>query len=114
MVPEDARQLASYLAVQDGMKREHVEGIIRAGWAGIFLGGTDKFKRETAFQWCEMAHEFGLKFHYARAGTLRKLEHAKLIKADSLDSNFPLWTKARTERFVDQYFDTRQSRLALS
>lgn len=90
-----------YLAVQDGMSRRDVEGIIRGGFRGLFLGGTNKFKQATAWIWAELAHEFGLLFHYGRAGTLRKLDHAKLIEADSLDSAYPLWTKRRLKRFAD-------------
>jgi hypothetical protein len=91
-----------YLAVQDGMTRRDVEGVIRGGWAGLFLGGTNKFKSATAFMWCELAREFGLKFHYGRAGTPKKIEHAKVIKADSLDSAFPLWTERRFTQFIEQ------------
>jgi len=65
---------------------------------GIFLGGTDKFKLK-AFSWKELAARNRLKFHYGRAGTRRKLQHAHEIQADSLDSSFPLWTKERMKLF---------------
>jgi hypothetical protein len=103
-----------YLAVQDGMTLDDVRGVIRGGWAGLFLGGTNPFKLRTAWQWAELAHEFGLKFHYGRAGTLKKLRHAKQIQADSLDSNLPLWTKERFATFIAEYFDNSQARLALA
>jgi hypothetical protein len=83
-----------YLAVQDGMTVEAVEENLHM-FAGIFLGGTDDFKL-TAYRWARLAHKHGRKFHYGRAGTLRKVEHAFRVQADSLDSNFPLWTKERT------------------
>lgn len=102
-----------YLAVQDGMTRRNVEDYIRGGWAGLFLGGTNRFKQQTAWQWCELAHEFGLKFHYGRAGTLRKLDHAKRIGADSLDSTFPLWTKERLAVFIEHFHDDRQQPLSI-
>jgi hypothetical protein len=83
-----------YLAVQNGMTPKQIEGVIRYGFAGIFLGGDDEFKKE-APAWCEFAHSFGLKFHYARAGTPDKIKAAQLSGADSLDSAFPLWTIQR-------------------
>lgn len=91
-----------YLAVQDGMTRRDVEGVIRAGWAGLFLGGSNDFKK-TAPMWADLAHEFGLKFHYGRAGTLKKLEIARQAHSDSIDSTFPTWTKDRMETFVRRY-----------
>jgi hypothetical protein len=103
-----------YLAVQDGMTRRDVEGVIRGGWAGLFLGGTSSFKQRTAWIWAELAHEYGFKFHYGRAGTLRKLEHAKLLGADSLDSAFPLWTARRLQAFIEQVGDDSQARLPLT
>lgn len=101
-----------YLAVQDGMSRRDVEGVIRGGWTGLFLGGTNRFKQQTAWMWRELAAEFGIKFHYGRAGTLKKVEHAKVIKADSLDSAFPLWTKERFARFI-KYVTIDSSQLTL-
>ena len=67
---------------------------------GLFLGGTDAFKL-TARDWCGLAHRNNKKFHYARAGTINKLQHAIRIGADSLDSSFPLWTKVRLLLFYD-------------
>lgn len=102
-----------YLAVQDGMTRRDVEGVIRAGWAGLFLGGTNRFKQQTAWQWCELAHEHGLRFHYGRAGTLRKVRHAKRIGADSIDSSFPLWERRRWAAFIAEVLDDSQASLKL-
>jgi hypothetical protein len=102
-----------YLAVQDGMTYRDVEGVIRGGFKGLFLGGTDKFKKQTAWRWCEMAHEFGLRFHYGRAGTLKKVRHAKQIGADSIDSSFPLWERTRWQRFQAEVADKAQRSLAL-
>ena len=90
-----------YLAVQDGMTVRMVREVMPL-FDGIFLGGTDKFKLG-AFQWCQLAHEEGKKFHYARAGTITKLKHAIRIGADSLDSSFPLWTHERFDRFIGQW-----------
>ena len=88
-----------YLAVQDGMEGDVVEQVL-GRYSGIFLGGTNAFKATAAF-WCEMAHRHGISFHYARAGTTRKVIHAKSIGADSLDSAFPLWNKDRLAWFAE-------------
>lgn len=86
-----------YLAVQDGMDFESVERVLHL-FHGIFLGGSDRFKL-TAYSWCQFAHANQKNFHYARAGTLRKLRHAYAIGSDSLDSSFPLWSRDRMKLF---------------
>lgn len=86
-----------YLVVQDGMDERMVRPHLY-GFAGIFLGGGNKFKA-TARQWADLAHAEGLRFHYGRAGTLHKLEHAYEVGADSVDSAFPMWTKRRFWEF---------------
>lgn len=100
-----------YLALQDGMTQEDVRPIVGL-FAGLFLGGTDAFKK-TAAEWCEFAHAHGLKFHYARAGTERKIRHAITIGADSLDSSFPLWTLDRIRRMEYLTQEWRQREPAL-
>ncbi len=87
-----------YLAVQDGMTVDDVRPHL-GEYAGIFLGGTDRFK-STAYRWCELAHENGLKFHYGRAGTPAKLVSAFKVGSDSCDSAFPLWTAERMKLFA--------------
>lgn len=83
-----------YIAVQDGMTEADVEPVIHL-FAGIFLGGSNEFKRATARGWANFARRHGKRFHYARAGTPRKLQHAIDVGADSLDSAFPMWTHER-------------------
>jgi len=87
-----------YLAVQDGMGVDDVEAAIHL-FDGIFLGGSDDFKW-TARYWCDLAHAHGKKFHFARAGTLKKVTFARRIGADSCDSAFPLWSMRRFEQFL--------------
>lgn len=87
-----------YLAVQDGMTVAKVIDVLDRV-DGIFLGGSDSYKKYAGY-WCKTAHHLGKKFHYGRAGTLNKLAHAIAIKADSLDSAFPLWTKDRLWSFI--------------
>jgi hypothetical protein len=87
-----------YLAVQDGMDPAAVIDNIHS-FSGLFLGGSDKFKK-TALFWKKVAHLHKKKFHYGRAGTYRKVQHAHDCGADSLDSAFPLWTKDRFKEFI--------------
>lgn len=93
-----------YLPVQNGMTPEQLEQAGEPGGmlydverdrsfledvAGIFLGGDDAYKAETAEAWTKWAHSRGMKMHYARAGTARKLRHAYQVGADSVDSALP-------------------------
>jgi hypothetical protein len=64
---------------------------------GLFLGGTDAFKRD-AQDWRNVAAIHCKRFHFARAGTETKIKQAINIQADSLDSSFPLWTVERIRR----------------
>ena len=88
-----------FLAVQDGMAVDQVAPLVRH-YAGIFLGGTNTFKA-TARKWCDLAHKGGKLFHYGRAGTIRKVTHARDVGSDSLDSTSPLWSEEKFQRFVD-------------
>ena len=96
-----------YLAVQDGMQPAMVKEVVHE-FDGIFLGGTDKFKSE-AQDWCDLAHIAEKRFHFARAGTERKIKQAIRIGADSLDSSFPLWTMQRLRRMEYLVNDWEQS-----
>jgi len=87
-----------YLAVQDGMHLRDVAPLLDGWFAGVFLGGTTRFK-STAPRWCALAHELGLRFHYARASTIPRVMDARAIKADSIDSSFPLWNRSRLDEF---------------
>lgn len=90
-----------YLAVQDGMTIHDVRPYLHQ-FDGIFLGGSDTFKAQ-AWRWRVFAKDLGKPFHYARAGTLPKLESALKMKADSLDSAYPLWEKGRFVRFQKMF-----------
>jgi hypothetical protein len=95
------RRQAARAAVQNGMTLADVRPVLD-GFAGIFLGGDNGFKAQ-AKEWCDLAHANGLRFHYGRAGTLAKLEHAMEIGADSADSAFPMWTKERLRTFTHHW-----------
>lgn len=86
-----------FLAVQDGMSRDDVRAVL-PDVAGLFLGGTDAFKA-TAPMWCELAHEHGKGFHYARISTANRLRAALECGADSGDSSQMLWSDENFDRF---------------
>jgi hypothetical protein len=92
-----------YLAVQDDMDPEEVAEFLPSHFAGVFLGGTNRFKAQTGHRWADLCREHGKPLHYGRAGTLRKLAHAIRLGCDSLDSAFPLWERARLERFISAW-----------
>ena len=89
-----------YLAVQDGMTPEDVAPEVH-NFHGIFLGGSTRFKSQAAL-WRRFAWSHHKRFHYARAGTPTRIQHAVAVEADSLDSAFPLWTNERFRDFVKQ------------
>lgn len=88
-----------YLVVQDGMKISDVSAVIHL-FDGLFLGGSSRFKG-TAVHWSQLAHENAKPFHYGRAGTLRKIQHALRSGCDSFDSNFPLWSMDRFKSAIE-------------
>lgn len=92
------REWPWYLPVQDGMTPEDVRPYLDQ-FTGLFLGGTTRFK-STAGTWRVLSRQHGVKFHYGRAGTLARVEHAVAVSADSLDSALPLWTRERFAEFT--------------
>lgn len=92
-----------YLAVQEGMTVQDIEPFMQdIRVDGIFLGGTKHFKY-TGKHWSDLAHKYGKKFHYGRAGTPSKIRHAMSVQSDSCDSAFPLWCMDRFVKFIDDY-----------
>lgn len=88
-----------YLVVQDGMD-VNVVGDELKQFKGIFLGGTDEFKK-SAHIWCDLAHREGKKFHYGRCGTVDKVYHAQRIGADSIDSSTPVQNPHKMDAFIN-------------
>lgn len=86
--------LPAYLVVQDGQPDADVRRAVLAdGFAGIFVGGSLEWKRETAVHWVDFAHELGKPCHIGRMGTVQRTRWAKDIGADSIDSALPLWSR---------------------
>jgi hypothetical protein len=89
-----------YLAVQDGMEYDAVGSVLDAGGiGGLFLGGTTRFKA-TAPTWCDLAHLYGMGFHYGRAATMTRLQYARHIGAESADTTQPLWADSKFYPFI--------------
>lgn len=95
-----------FLAVQDGMSPEAVEAFVvennaeprNTPIAGLFLGGTQEFKDATAADWAALAHSLGLRAHYGRAGSVKRLKAAIAAGFDSCDSALILWTERKFQR----------------
>ena len=86
-----------YLAVQDGMVPGRVDV---SPFSGIFVGGTLEWKIQTGRLWVDVAHGSGKACHVGRVGTMRRVDWARSICADSIDSSLPLWSDGNLERFV--------------
>jgi hypothetical protein len=89
-----------YLAVQNWMTTTGVGSNI-SRFEGIFVGGTSEWKEQTAHWWVKFAHKHSVPCHIGRAGTEKKIKWAYEIRADSIDSSFPLWTVDRMKRFCE-------------
>jgi len=74
------------LAVQDGMEPKDISHYHRKHFTHIFVGGTKKWKWDTAEEWCSFAHEHGKECHIGRVGSLDLLRAAERFGADSTDS----------------------------
>ena len=79
-----------FLVAQDGMCPVRALRLIKAyNVSGIFLGGTDEFKKQSAF-WCHFAHTHSIGFHYGRCNRETWLRDAIRIGADSIDTTRPV------------------------
>lgn len=87
-----------FLPVQDGMEVDVVRSAL-SQVAGLFLGGSDRFKT-TAKMWCDMAHQAGKMFHWARCRSINNVREAWAIGADSIDSTRPIraWVSGERHR----------------
>jgi hypothetical protein len=93
-----------YLAVQDGMTPALLPPLV--GISGLFLGGTTAFKA-TAWEWSHVAHDQGLRFHYARVSSPLSVRRAYECGADSCDSTQPLWSNREWSKFERAVSDGR-------
>lgn len=77
-----------FLVVQDGMNSRDVKHNIHK-FDGIFLGGSDEFKKSANF-WCQVARSHGKLFHWGRCNNVNALRAARRVGADSIDSATPV------------------------
>lgn len=90
-----------YQPVQDGMGiSEGVDLALNNGASGIFIGGSVAWKKKTASEWVDAAHESGLKAHIGRPGGVKGILAARRWGADSVDTVTIVrnrqWEKLRT------------------
>jgi hypothetical protein len=87
-----------YLAVQNGMTADDVRPHL-GSVEGIFVGGTNPWKKATAGSWVQLAREHRLLCHLGRAGTFGKVRLALEVGVDSIDSSLPLMS----QQFFDDF-----------
>lgn len=101
-----------YLVVQEGMAPAQV-GEVLPRFGGVFIGGASmEWKLGTAPDWIALAHAHGVRCHIGRIGTVERLELARRLGADSVDSCQPLWNLDRLEAFGLAASDAGERRAA--
>lgn len=88
-----------YLAVQDGMREADVAPHLSL-LGGIFVGGTNFWKKTTVGAWTRVARENGLCCHMGRAGTFGKVRLALEVGVDSIDSSLPVMSQYFFDAFL--------------
>lgn len=91
------------LVVQDGLTPDDLNSYIISKFSYIFVGGSLEWKWQTAETWVNFAHSKKLKCHIGRCGTLEKLEYAKSINADSVDSTS--FVRNNSWHILDQFYN---------
>lgn len=111
-----------YLVVQDGMTIEDVEPYLNANnnkenieFDGIFVGGRPTFKGfgkpktnkvewklKTMESWTKLAHKYGKKCHIGRVSSIRRLNFARSIGADSFDTSIVNFSPKSFKQYEQQ------------
>lgn len=90
-----------YVVVQDGAEAGAVAALlVELGAGGLFVGGSLAWKEATAAAWVKVAHAGGWRCHIGRVGTPDRVQWARRIGADSIDSSFPLWHRDHLAEFL--------------
>ncbi len=76
----------SLIAVQNGMTAAHLSGILSPS-VGVFVGGNDEWKEETAEDWAIAAHAAGAWCHVGRVNTQRRIRICQRAGVDSIDGS---------------------------
>lgn len=100
------------LAVQDGISPHDINSYYRLMFSTIFVGGTEDWKWKTAKRWVDFAHEFDMKCHIGRCGTLKNLEAAKRMGADSVDSTS--FARNDSWHIIEEFLKPQQTVLGVS
>jgi len=74
------------IAVQDGMAQADIADLVGPG-TGIFIGGLDDFKEQTAAQWGVLARESLCYLHMGRVNSARRIKIAQSAGCDSFDGS---------------------------
>lgn len=83
------------LAVQDGMTPAELPW--DTPFDVLFVGGSTRWKLETAGAWVRAAHAHRRRVHIGRVGSARRVRWACSIGADSIDTALILWERRKTE-----------------
>src|SRR3954469_10895082 len=76
-------EFPAYLAVQDGMAVADVLSHLPR-YAGLFVGGSLRWKLATGGTWAELARRHGMGCHIGRVGTPARVRWAREVGATSL------------------------------
>lgn len=102
--------IAWALAVQDGMTPAALPW--DEPFEVVFVGGTTRWKLETAGAWVEAAHAHGRRVHIGRVGSARRVRWARGIGADSIDTAVMLWGERNLRPFLAALDETAQAAFA--
>lgn len=88
---------------QDGMTEAEVGQALSSASeiAVLFVGGTLEWKLATSAGWVKLAHQLGRRCHIGRVGTKPRVQWARAIGADSVDSCTPLFSRDNMRRWLE-------------
>lgn len=83
---ERVRRIArvALIPVQDGMTAEHLRPLLNSR-VGIFIGGSDAWKEQSAWGWGQLAKERGCWLHVGRVNSIRRISICAAAGATSFD-----------------------------
>lgn len=90
------------LALQDGMEEGEVRDFVSCYCVEVlFVGGTTRWKWETAPKWVRLAEELGIKCHIGRVPSVKRIYQARKLGAHSIDSTAPLWEERKFIGYIE-------------
>lgn len=99
-----------YLGLQEGMTFDAVRDVAHR-FDGFLLGGGNRRRsfKGLARQWCSIARDHDINFHFARVSTRWALMHAAEVGADSADTAMPLFRVGDMRKFLGWYLTVCRS-----